>query len=80
LVDVRKALADSESKRAEAERDAAKAHGELQQAQEIVEQIASLPIGRRSVVQYHVQDFRTKFGHVYGDDFVKMLENKNGTN
>jgi cation transport regulator ChaB len=77
LVTARQAQVDADEAKTRAEADLAATREELEKAKQIVEQIANLPIGRRSVVQYHVNDFRTKFGGLYGDDFVKMLENKN---
>lgn len=76
LVTARKAQADAEAAQTRAEEKLHQVEEDLEKAKEIVETVASLPIGRRSVVQYHVNDFRTRFGHVYGEDFVKMLENK----
>ncbi len=76
LVAARQAQVDADEAKTRAEAETRAAREELEKARQIVEQIANLPIGRRSVVQYHVNDFRTKFP-AYGDDFVKMLENKN---
>lgn len=76
LVKARQAQVDAETARARAEEELQEFRKELERAKEIVETIANLPIGRRAVVQHHVNDFRTRYGSVYGDDFVKMLENK----
>jgi HK97 family phage prohead protease len=76
LVEVRNELAEEQSARLRAEEEAKKLRGELLEAKEIVEIIQSLPQGRRAVVQYHATDFRTKFGHLYSDDFVKLMEKK----
>lgn len=79
LVNARKAQADADEARSRAEEELRSTKEDLEQAKEIVETIANLPLGRRSVVAYHVSDFRTKFGHVYGEDFVKMMEKENGS-
>jgi hypothetical protein len=77
LVEARKAQTEAVEAQSRAEEDLRDTRKDLEKAKEIVEMVANLPIGRRSVVQYHVNDFRTKFGHVYGEDFVKMMENTN---
>lgn len=76
LVEARKAQASAEESKSRAEEDLRKLREEFQKAAEIISTIETMPLGRRSVVQYHVNDFRTRFGHVYGEDFVKMLEKK----
>jgi len=46
----------------------------LQIASEIIDKIASLPLGRKTSFQHQVSEFRTRLNGVYDDEFLKFLE------
>jgi len=77
LVVTKEALIAEQSARTKAEEGLGQAQKELGLAKEIIDKIADLPIGRRSNFDSGVQEFRTKFSGLYGEDFLKMLEKKN---
>lgn len=74
LVDLRKQLAEQAEHRVRAETERDSAIADLRKAQAIIEQVASLPIGRRHGFDDSVREFRSKFSDLYSDDFLKMLE------
>lgn len=78
LSDTRKALSNETEKRLAAEGRADDAEDNLKVAREIIEGIATLPMGRRTHFAKHVSDFRTKLGGIYGDDVLKLVEKQNG--
>lgn len=50
------------------------ANADLETAKQIVEVIASLPLGRRTAFKAAVSDFRTKLSGVYSDDVIDLIE------
>jgi len=57
------------------ERD--EANEALSIATEIIDKIASLPIGRKTSFKHTVGEFRTRLSGVYDDEFIKFLERTN---
>lgn len=49
---------------------------QLQEAAEVVETIARTPLGRKAGFAGPVSTFRQKFGAIYDESFIKMLESK----
>jgi hypothetical protein len=81
LQDRTEALADERQKNASLTSEVASLEAELREAKEglklaqnIVERISALPIGKRAGFSNEVTDFRTKFGQLYDPEFLKMLE------
>ena len=79
LADERQKTADLTSELATKEVELREAKEGLKLAQQIVERIAALPIGKRAGFSNEVSGFRTKFGELYDSEFLKMLENDNGS-
>jgi phage head maturation protease len=50
------------------------ASADLLVAKEIVEKIASLPLGRRTAFKAEVSDFRKKLSGLYSDDVIALIE------
>jgi HK97 family phage prohead protease len=77
LVEARKALGDEQAAHSITKAKLAEAKREQKAMKAIIEKVSSLPIGRRAQFDDQVQQFRTRFAHMYDEDFLHMLETTN---
>lgn len=75
LVEARKALGEEAAAHAVTKANLAMAKREQKAMTAIIEKVSSLPIGRRAPFDDQVQQFRTRFAHMYDESFLQMLEN-----
>lgn len=54
-----------------------KANADLSEAVEFVKMLASLPLGRKSQFSAPIQSFQTKFGAVYDEAYLKLIDERN---
>ena len=76
LVESRKKIIDLSVEKSAAEKERDQLRTKFAEAEEIVERIASLPIGRRTGFAEGVSEFRAKFSDMYDDNFLALLERK----
>jgi HK97 family phage prohead protease len=74
LVDTRKELSHELELRKQAETRASEAEENLVLAKQIIERVASLPLGRKTSYSKGVSEFRQKLSGLYSDDVMNLLE------
>lgn len=73
VVETRKALYKAQSDLAAVEKERDEANANVALAQQFVNKLSELPIGRRASHATVIKDFNSKFGGIYDPDFLKML-------
>lgn len=72
----RSALTTAEAERDEAIAARETATKDLTEAQQIIEAIARLPLGRKARFVEPVQSFRQKFSGIYPEDFLRLIDER----
>jgi len=76
LVAAQTRAAAADEARRDAEERTKRAEATAAMAKQLFDAIADLPLGRRTAFKEATVDFRAKFGQIYSDDVLKLMENK----